>query len=111
MIIAKLDRLTRSVKDLCELLERFELFTFHFLSSLIEGPVQEGFNFQSGSRARPRNVPQHNIQSLEGLGQSIPLGCRPPSRFLSPLTSETYGACPVESSCVAYGGCRDACCF
>jgi len=52
-------------------LECFEIFTFHLLSSLIKASVQEGFNFQSGSRARPPNVPQHDFQSLEGL--SLPI--------------------------------------
>ena len=48
-------------------LESFELFTFHFLSSLVKSSVQEGFNFQSGGRARPPNVPQHDFQGLEWL--------------------------------------------
>jgi hypothetical protein len=47
-------------------LELFEIFTFHFLASLIEAAVQEGFDFQSGGRARSSNVTQHDFQRLEG---------------------------------------------
>jgi hypothetical protein len=38
-------------------LESFEIFTFHFLSFLINASVQEGLHFQSSSRARAPNVP------------------------------------------------------
>ena len=38
--------------------------TFHFLASLIEATVQGGFDFQSGGRARPSNIPQHDFQRL-----------------------------------------------
>ena len=51
--------------------ESFEIFSFHLLSSLIYASVQEGFHFQSCSRARPSNVPQHDFQGLEGL--SLPI--------------------------------------
>ena len=47
-------------------LEPFEIFAFHFLASPIEAAVQERFDSQSGGRARPSNVTQHDFQRLEG---------------------------------------------
>lgn len=52
-------------------IESFEVFTFDLLSSLIDASVQEGFDFQSGGRARAPNVPQHDFQGLERLALPI----------------------------------------
>lgn len=52
-------------------LESFQIFTLHLLSSLIETSIQEGFDFQPGTRARAPNVPQHDFESLERLALPI----------------------------------------
>jgi hypothetical protein len=64
-------------------------FTFHLLSSLIKASVQEGFYFQSGCRARPPNVLQHNFESLEGLSLPIRADVAEQAMFdRVPLTNE-----------------------
>ena len=65
--------------------ESFEIFTLHLLSSLINASVQEGFHFQSCSRARPPNVRQHDFKSLEGLSLPIHTDVAEPQDFSGAL--------------------------
>ena len=51
--------------------EALDVLARYFSSSRIKLFVQEGFDTQSGHRARSPDVPQHNFQSPQGL--SLPV--------------------------------------
>jgi hypothetical protein len=51
--------------------ESLDILARYFLSSRVKAFVQEGFDTQSGHRARSPDVPQHNFQSPQGLSSQF----------------------------------------
>src|SRR5712691_9948810 len=90
VIVAKLDRLTRSVKDLCELLERFERHVSFPIrvrrsSSVSAGPTAPA---RPASGCGPALVARNQKNSLFGCGRKRNPGRRSRSR---PLYRVSHG--------------------